>query len=165
MSATKKGNQWYFGMKTHLGVDAESGLVHTVQGTAANVRDMVKADALLHGKETVVHGDSGYRGIQKRMNAKAVEWMVAMCPGKRAALDKNDALDRIVNEINDALDRIVNEIEYLKASVRAKVEHPFRVIKLQFGFVKVRYRGRKKNTANLQRCSRCPISGWRVASC
>lgn len=98
-SSTKKGNQWYFGMKEHIGVDAESGLVHTVQETAANVHDIVKADALLHGKETVVYGDAGYRGIQKRTNAKAVQWMVAMCPSKRAALDKNDALDRIVNEI------------------------------------------------------------------
>jgi transposase, IS5 family len=121
-----------------IGVDAESGLVHTVQGTAANVHDIVKADALLHGTETVVYGDAGYRGIQKRTNAKVVQWMVAMCPGKRAALDKNDALDRIVNEI-----------EYLKASVRAKVEHPFRVIKLLFGFAKARYRGLKKNTAQL----------------
>jgi transposase, IS5 family len=138
MSSTKKGNQWYFGMKAHIGVDAESGLVHTVQGTAANVHDIVKADALLHGKETVVYGDAGYRGIQNRTSAKAVEWMIAMCPGKRAALDKDDALDRIVNEI-----------EYLKASVRAKVEHPFRVIKPQFGFAKARYRGLKKNTAQL----------------
>ena len=88
---------------------------------------------MLHGKQTVVYGDA-----QKRTNAKAVEWMVAMCPGKRVALDKNDELDRIVNEI-----------EYLKASVCAKVEHPFRVIKLQFGFVKVRYRGLKQNTAQL----------------
>jgi len=138
MSSTKKGNQWYFGMKAHIGVDAESGLVHTVEGTAANVHDIVKADALLHGEETVVYGDAGYRGIQKRTSAKAVEWMIAMCPGKRAALDKDDALDRIVNKI-----------EYLKASVRAKVEHPFRVIKLQFGFAKARYRGLKKNTAQL----------------
>jgi IS5 family transposase len=102
-------------------------------GADANGHDIVKADALLHGKQTVVYGDA-----QKRTNAKAVEWMVAMCPGKRVALDKNDELDRIVNEI-----------EYLKASVCAKVEHPFRVIKLQFGFVKVRYRGLKKNTAQL----------------
>jgi IS5 family transposase len=65
MSSTKKGNQWYFGMKAHIGVDAESGLVHTVERTAANVHDIVKADALLHGKETVVYSDAGYRRIQK----------------------------------------------------------------------------------------------------
>ena len=73
--------------------------LHTVAGTAANVHDFVKADALLHGKETVVYGDAGYRGIQKRTKAKAVQWMVSMCPGKRAALDRSDALDRIFNEI------------------------------------------------------------------
>jgi IS5 family transposase len=134
-------------------VDAESGLVHTVEATAANVHHIVKADSLLHGKETVMYGDAGYRGIQKRTNIKAVQWMVVMCPGKRAALDKNDALDRISNEI-----------EYLKASVRAKVEHPLRAIKRQFGFAKARYRGLKKTPRNSQRCSRCPISGWRVAS-
>ena len=100
MSSTKKGNQWYFGMKAHIGVDAESGLVHTVAGTAANVHDIVKADALLHGEETIVFGDAGYRGIQKRTSAKAVEWMVAMCPAKRAALDKSDAIDRIVDKLN-----------------------------------------------------------------
>jgi IS5 family transposase len=138
MSSTKKGNQWYFGMKAHIGVDAESGLVHTVQGTAANLHDIVKPDTLPHGKETVVYGDAGYRGIQRRTSAKAVEWMVAMSPGERAALDKDDALDRIVNEI-----------EYLKATVRAKVQHPFRVIKLPFGFAKARYRDLTKNTAQL----------------
>jgi IS5 family transposase len=110
--------------------------LHTVEGMAANVHDTVTADALLHGKKTIVRDDAGYRGIQKRTGAKAVEWMVAMCPGKRAALDKNDPLDRIVNEI-----------EGFKASVRANVEHPFRVIKLQFGFAKARHRGLKKNTA------------------
>jgi transposase, IS5 family len=138
MSLTKKGNQWYFGMKAHIGVDAESGLVHTVVGTTASVHDIVKADELLHGKEKVVYGDAGYRGIQNRTSKKAVQWMIAMCPGKRAALDKEDALDRITNEI-----------KYLKASVRAKVEHPLRVIKRQFGFAKTRYRGLKKNTAQL----------------
>jgi len=64
-----------------IGVDAESGLVHTVQGTAANVHDIASADALLHGKRTVVYCDAGYRGIQKCTGAKAVDWMVAMCPG------------------------------------------------------------------------------------
>jgi IS5 family transposase len=73
MSSTKKGNQWYFGMKAHIGVDAESGLVHTVAGTAANVHDIVKADALLHGEETIAFGDAGNRGIQKRTSAKVVE--------------------------------------------------------------------------------------------
>jgi IS5 family transposase len=138
MRQTKKGNQWYFGMKAHLGADAASTLVHTVKGTAANVHDVVEANSLLHGEETGVYGDAGCRGADRRPNAQAVKWHIAMRPGKRAALDRSDTLDAILDEI-----------EYLKASIRAKVEHPFRVIKRQFGFVKVRYRGLKKNTAQL----------------
>lgn len=138
MHETRKGNQWYFGMKAHLGADAASALVHTVKGTAANVHDVVEANSLLHGEETGVYGDAGYRGADRRPNAQAVKWHIAMRPGKRAALDRSDTLDAILDEI-----------EYLKASIRAKVEHPFRVIKRQFGFVKVRYRGLKKNTAQL----------------
>ena len=83
------------------------------------MRDIVKAGALLHGKETVVYSDASCRGIQKRTSVNAVEWMVAMCTSKHGALDNEDALDRIVNEI-----------ESLNTSVRAKVEHRFRVIKL-----------------------------------
>ena len=140
MHQTKKGNQWYFGMKAHIGVDAESGLVHTVRGTPANVNDVVEANSLLHGAEADVFGDAGYQGADKRPDAKdAVAWHVAMKPGKRRALDKT----RLVNQLIDQLER-------LKASVRAKVEHPFRVIKRQFGHVKVRYRGLKKNTAQLR---------------
>lgn len=139
MHQTKKGNQWYFGMKAHIGADAESGLVHTVRGTAANVCDVVEANALLHGKETDVFGDAGYQGAHKRADAAPdVQWHVAMRPGKRRALDKSKPLDALIDEV-----------ERIKASIRAKVEHPFRVVKRQFGFVKVRYRGLKKNTAQL----------------
>ncbi|WP_374491773.1 IS5 family transposase [Brachymonas sp.] len=139
MHQAKKGNQWHFGMKAHIGVDAESGLVHTVRGTAANVNDVVEANALLHGEETEAFGDAGYQGVSNRPDANEdVQWHVAMRPGKRRALDKTKPLDALVDEI-----------ERLKASVRAKVEHPFRVVKRQFGHVKVRYRGLKKNTAQL----------------
>ena len=139
MHSSKKGNQWYFGMKAHIGVDAESGLVHTVRGTSGHVSDIGEANALLHGQETVAFGDAGYQGIEKRPDAKVdVTWHVAMRPGKRKALDKE----------NEA-DALIDQAEKLKAGVRAKVEHPFRVIKRQFGFVKVRYRGLKKNTAQL----------------
>jgi IS5 family transposase len=139
MHQTKKGNQWHFGMKAHIGADAESGLVHTVRGTAANVNDVVEANSLLHGDETDAFGDAGYQGAHKRANASPdVTWHVAMRPGKRAALDKSKPLGAMINEV-----------ERIKASIRAKVEHPFRVIKRQFGFVKVRYRGLKKNTAQL----------------
>jgi IS5 family transposase len=139
MHQSKKGNQWFFGMKAHIGVDAESGLVHTVRGTSGNVNDVVQANALLHGDERVVFADAGYQGAHKRPGARSgVTWHVAMRPGKRAALDKTRKADRLLDEV-----------ERIKASVRAKVEHPFRIIKRQFGHVKVRYRGLKKNTAQL----------------
>ena len=139
MHQTKKANQWHFGMKAHIGADAESGLVHTVRGTAANVNGVVEANWLLHGDEANAFGDAGYQGAHKRANASPnVTWHVAMRPGKRAALDKSRPLGAMINEV-----------ERIKASIRAKVEHPFRVVKRQFGFMKVRYRGLKKNTAQL----------------
>lgn len=140
MHQTKKGNQWHFGMKAHIGVDAESGLVHAVVGTAANVSDVTQASRLVHGEEADVFADAGYQGVAKRKENRDTKahWHVAMRPGKRRALDKASAIDVL-------LDRI----EHLKASVRAKVEHPFRVIKRQFGHVKVRYKGLAKNTAQL----------------
>ena len=139
MHSSKKGNQWYFGMKAHIGVDADSGLVHTVRATAGHVHDIVEANSLLHGQESVVFADAGYQGIEKRPDAKPeVLWHVAMRPGKRKALDKSNAGDALIDAA-----------EKLKAGVRAKVEHPFRVIKRQFGHVKVRYRGLKKNTQQL----------------
>ena len=138
MHQTRKGNQWHFGVKAHIGVDADSGLVHTVIGTAANVNDVTQSHGLLHGKETVVFADAGYQGVAKRPEATGVAWHVAMRPGKRRALDKQTRLGALLDEA-----------EKLKASVRAKVEHPFRVIKCQFGFTKVRYKGLLKNTAQL----------------
>ena len=139
MHQSKKGQQWFFGMKAHIGVDADSGLVHTVRGTSGNVNDVVEANSLLHGQETDVFADAGYQGAHKRPDAKEdVKWHVAMRPGKRKLLDKTDPVDALTEQI-----------ERIKASIRAKVEHPFRVIKRQFGHVKVRYRGLAKNTAQL----------------
>jgi transposase, IS5 family len=139
MHSSKKGQQMYFGMKAHIGADAESGLVHTVRGTSGNVHDVTQGNRLLHGEETLAFGDAGYQGIEKRPDANAdVTWHVAMRPGKRRALNKDNAADALLDGI-----------EKLKAGIRAKVEHPFRVIKRQFGYVKVRYRGLKKNTAQL----------------
>ena len=139
MHQSKKGNQWYFGMKAHIGVDAQSGLVHTVRGTSGNVNDVVEANSLLHGDETEAFADAGYQGAHKRPDSKSsVRWNIAMRPGKRAALDKTKRVEQLIDQI-----------ERLKASIRAKVEHPFRVIKRQFGHVKVRYRGLTKNTAQL----------------
>ena len=126
-------------MKAHIGVDAESGLVHTVRGTSGHVSDIAEANSLLHGNESVAFGDAGYQGIEKRPDAKAEGiWHVAIRPGKRKALDKD----------NEA-DAMIDQAEKLKAGIRAKVEHALRVIKRQFGFVKVRYRDLKKNTAQL----------------
>ena len=140
MHQTKKGNQWHFGMKAHIGVDADSGLVHTVVGTAANVNDVTQAHALLHGEETDVFADAGYQGVSKRQETQdiGVNWHVAMRPGKRKLLDKSTPMGAILDQLERA-----------KARIRAKVEHPFRVIKRQFGHVKVRYRGLAKNTAQL----------------
>jgi transposase, IS5 family len=139
MHSSKKGEQMYFGMKVHIGADAESGLVHTVLGTSGNVHDVTQGNSLLHGQESVAFGDAGYQGIEKRVDANTnIKWHIAMRPGKRKALSKD----------NEA-DALTDKAEKLKARIRAKVEHPFRVIKRQFGFVKVRYRGLKKNTAQL----------------
>jgi IS5 family transposase len=140
MHQTKKGNQWHFGMKAHIGVDAESGLVHTVIGTAANVNDVTQAAGLLHGEETDAWGDAGYQGVTRRDEHKdsQVQWHVAMRPGRRKALD-----------LSSDLARMIDRVEQIKASIRAKVEHPFRVVKQQFGHTKVRFRGLAKNTARL----------------
>ena len=140
MHSSQKGNEWHFGMKAHIGVDADSGLVHTVRGTSGNVSDVVEGNSLLHGQETDVYADAGYQGAEKRPDAKKdVTWHVAMRPGKRRALDKD----------NKPIDALIEQVEKIKASIRAKVEHPFRVIKRQFGYTKVRYRGLMKNTLQL----------------
>ena len=138
MKQAKKGNQWYFGMKAHIGIDAHSGLVHSVVGTAANVNDVTQAGALLQGDEEVAFGDAGYQGVHKRIEEQGPQWHVAMRPGLRRKLNP------FIAPHFDAL-----SLEKWKASVRAKVEHPFRVIKRQFGYTKVRYRGLAKNTAQI----------------
>lgn len=138
MHQTKKGNQWYFGMKAHIGVDAQSGLVHTVIGTAANVHDVTQAGGLLHGDETTAHGDGGYRGVDKREEAQGPHWHVAMQPGKRKQLDPTFEWARLLEKV-----------EQLKASIRAKVEHPFHVVKNLFHHKKARYKGLAKNEAQL----------------
>jgi IS5 family transposase len=125
-------------MKAHIGVDAQSGLVHTVAGTPANVNDLNMAGALLHGDEQAAFGDAGYQGVHKRPEAAGPTWHVAMRPGKRKQL--NPFIEP---------DFIAERVEKMKASIRAKVEHPFRVLKRQFGYTKVRYRGLKKNTAQI----------------
>lgn len=136
MHQTKKGNQWHFGMKAHIAVDAESGLVHTVTTTAANEADVEQVADLLHGKETQVWADSGYRGAQARVK-RELDWHIAARPSDIAKLPHGRGKTRLQKN------------EHRKASVRAKVEHPFRVIKRQFGLVKVRFKGLAKNTAHV----------------
>ncbi len=139
MHSSKKGQQMYFGMKAHIGADAESGLVHTVRGTSGNVHDVTEGNSLLHGQEVVAFGDAGYQGIGKRPDANPeVTWHVAMRPGKRRALN-----------LDNAVHALIDKAEKIKTGIRAKVEPPFLVIKRQFGFVKVRYCGLKKNTAQI----------------
>jgi IS5 family transposase len=133
MHQTRKGNQWFFGMKAHIGVDADSGLVHT----AANEADVEHVADLLHGKEEQVWADSGYRGAPSRVDRDDLQWHIAARPSDIAKLPEGRAKTK------------VQKAEHRKASMRAKVEHPFRVIKRQFGLVKVRFRGLAKNTAHV----------------
>ena len=138
MRQTKKGNQWHFGMgmKAHIGVDADTGIVHSMSTTGANVHDVTETHKLLHGGETVVWGDAGYQGVHKREEnlGLVVDWRVAMRPGHRRQLDPGSEEARA---------------EKAKASVRAKVEHPFLRVKRLFGCSKVRYRGLAKNAQRL----------------
>ena len=136
MRQTKKGNEWHFGMKVHIGADAETGVVHSVTTTPANVHDVTEAHRLLHGGEKRVWGDAGYQGVDKRAENREleVEWQVTMRPGRRRQLDPGSY---------EAL------LERRKTSIRAKVEHPFLYVKRHFGYAKVRYRGLAKNTQRL----------------
>ena len=136
MHQARKGNQWHFGMKLHIGVDADTGLVHSLSTTAANVHDVTETHNLLHGGERVVWCDAGYQGVHKREENLGceVEWQVAMRPVKRRKLDP---------ESPEAV------AEKRKTSVRAKVEHPFLKVKRVFAYSKVRYRGLAKNTERL----------------
>ena len=139
MHQAKKGNQWHFGMKAHIGVDEESGLVHHVECTAANVADVTQVHKLLHGKEDTICGDSGYTGAEKREELQDVEaaFLIAEKPSKLRAMKNKRERKRAKRR------------ERHKASLRAKVEHPFRVVKRQFGYIKVRYRGLAKNVAQM----------------
>ncbi len=140
MHQTRKGNQWYFGMKAHVGVDAQRGLVHHVVGSAANVSDISQTRSLLHGREKRVHGDAAYLGADKRAENQDLadtEWLLAAKRSKLKAMPEGLHKDAL------------KEWERRKAQVRSLVEHPFHVIKNLFKYRKVRYRGLEKNTAQL----------------
>jgi len=137
MHQTKKGNQWHFGMKAHIGADRDSKLVHTVVVTAANVADVTKTAELLHGQEQQVHADAGYTGVEKRVEILALErkidWQIARKRGPIKVM------------VEGSEKEAVKAVEKAKASVRAYVEHPFHILKNLFGHRKVRYRGLAKN--------------------
>ena len=154
MRQCKKGNQWHFGMKLHIGVDDESGIVHSMSTTAANVHDLTPSAELLHGEEERVWGDAGYQGIEKREEhrGRPVCWNIALRPSRRRTLARGS--------VDDLMERC-------KASVRAKVEHIFFYVKRMFGYDEVRYRGMAKNHnrlalligfANLLVASRCAVT-------
>ena len=133
----KKGNTWHFGFKSHIGADAGSGLVHTVAMTPANTADIAVAHELVRDDDEFCYGDSGYLGVEKREEVasderlSSMEWVTARRPSSIKSLDAPGDAERL--------------IEGRKASVRSKVEHPFLVVKRQFGWAKTRYRGIKKN--------------------
>lgn len=137
MRQTRKGQQYFFGMKAHIGVDAESGLVRTVTTTPANVADVTETAKLLHGRETAVYADAGYLGADKREAKRGRTWHIAARRGSVKAMPEGP------------LTAATKHLEYLNSAMRSKVEHPFRVIKRQFGYQKVRYKGLAKNTAQV----------------
>lgn len=138
MHQTRKGNQWYFGMKAHIGTDAGTGYVHSVSATAANVHDLDEAADLVRDDDEVVYVDAGYQGAERRPeiaedeHLSTVQWRVAARKGVLKAMHEHD-----------------RAAESRKASVRAKVEHPFLIVKRDFGFTKTRYRGIGKNLNHL----------------
>lgn len=148
MHQTKKGNQYYFGMKCHAGVDAGTGLVHSMEVTAANVNDVTVAAQLVREDDEVVYGDSGYLGIEKRPEVMGDEHL--------------SSVDFRINRRRNSLPRVSDNtldwdrlIERRKSSVRSKVEHIFRIIKCQFGYTKTRYRGLMKNGNRLYAMFAC----------
>lgn len=139
----KKGNQWYFGYKAHIGVDKDSGLVHDLKVTAANVHDAAVTPQLLTGDEEIVYGDSGYLGAEKRENA-----VVRNRQGKRIKYKINHRPSQI-KRLSHSGQWYAKKAEHSKSSVRAKIEHVFGVIKGLFRYRKTRYRGLRKQTAKL----------------
>jgi IS5 family transposase len=137
MHQTKKGNDWSFGMKSHIGADVDSGLVHSVVVTAANESDVAQVAELLHGKETVVYGDGGYIGAQNHVDRKNIDGRIARRRSSVAKLARARGRVKALRE------------EKRKARVRAFVEHPFRIVKCVFGYVKVCFKGLAKNTAQV----------------
>jgi len=141
MKSVKKGNNWYFGCKAHIGIDKKSGLVHTVVTTPANIHDSAVAPQLTHGKEKEVYGDSGYLGIDKKIRH-----------AKCRIVKRLSTINKITDETKRAK---AKAFETKKCSVRATVEHAFHIIKNIFGFRRIRYRGEAKNDSLFQMLFAC----------
>jgi IS5 family transposase len=144
MRSTKKGSQWYFGMKAHIGVDAGSGYTHTIEATAANESDVTQGAKLIREDDEVVYGDAGYQGMEKREEIRT--------DAKKSKINYriNERRGK-VNRLPEGVARTVEqERERRKSSIRSKVEHPFRIVKVLFGYRKVVYRGLSKNLNRLQ---------------
>ena len=143
MHQTKKGNEWRFGMKCHIGVDAGSGYVHTITATPANVHDITETHELLREDDEVVYGDSGYIGVQKRPEIaenehfRNIDFRITRSP-------------KSLPKVSDNAFDWERYIDSRKSSVRSKVEHAFHIIKNRFGFQKVRYRGIAKKYHKLK---------------
>ena len=155
MKQTKKGNAWHFGMKAHIGGDAGSGMVHTVEVTGANVHDLDVAGRLIREDDDVVNGDAGYSGIEHREEIQKDEHLskVKFRINKRKGAERKRK-DKLLKEPMKHLEYIGEpdwdgHIEYMKSKVRSKVEHVFGMVKGKFGYRKAAYRGLKKNLARL----------------
>ena len=147
MHQTKKGNEWHFGMKAHIGADADSGLVHSLHTTAANVGDVAHAHEVLHGQEAMAFLDAGYTGVEKRP-----EVVQAQAEGKiRSDIQWSVAKRRstITKMAEGTLKALTKALERVKAQIRSRVEHPFHVVKNLFHHRRVRYKGLAKNKAQL----------------
>ena len=150
---TKKGNQWYFGMKAHIGTDRDSGIVHTVVSTAGNVSDISQTGQLLHGQETQVHADAEYVGVEKREEITKedptgrIDWQIAKRRGSIKKIEESPEKDAIL------------AVEKAKASVRAFVEHPFHILKNLFRHRKTRYPAWLK-IITIFKCSLAWATSW-----
>ena len=141
--SVKKGNQWHFGYKAHIGVDKDSGLVHHLKVTGANEHDVTATPDLMHGEEEELYGDSGYIGAEKRENA------VVKNKNGRKIKYKINRKPSTMKKLSKSGQYAAKKAEHKKSSVRAKVEHVFAVVKRLFGYRKTRYRGLRKQTAKL----------------
>lgn len=163
MHQVKKGNEWYFGMKCHMGVDAGTGYIHSIEATPANVHDITQAAKLIRQDDEVVYGDSAYLGLDKRPeitedeNKSKIDYRINQKPGKASMIPEGPAQEWF------------RSMERRKSSIRSKVEHAFHIIKNTFGYNKTCYRGITKNlnrlymlaaSANLLMCARS--GGWRA---